>query len=267
MAANVSNNLITASGLSVRRGTSRLLNEVSVRLDAGEMVMIVGPNGAGKTTLLRCLSGELPAEQGEIRFANRPLGNWKKRDLARVRAVLPQRFSLNFPFTVLEVVLLGRSPQPGTHAENLAIAREILERTGIDDLEQRRYTTLSGGEQQRVQIARVLAQISHPAPGSDCCLLLDEPVSALDLTHQHGLFRQLREMTEAGHTGVFCTLHDLNLAALYGDRVVLLDDGGKVAAGPPGEVLSAERIEEVYRLPVRVVPHPAKPDTPLIIPG
>lgn len=245
---------------------SRLLEGVSVQVRPGEVVAVLGPNGAGKSTLLKVLSGDLSPTRGAVRMGGRSLGSWDPKESARVRAVLPQQSSLRFPFRVIEVALMGRSPHlrgSETRAD-YAIARFALREAGVDRLEHRLYPTLSGGEAQRVHLARVLAQIWESVDGAPRYLLLDEPTSSLDLAHQHHTLTAARGF--AGRSvGVLVVLHDLNLAARYADRVLLLKEGRTVAEGTPGEVLQEETIEAVYDIPITVIPHPHEP-CPLVVP-
>jgi iron complex transport system ATP-binding protein len=175
--------------------------------------------------------------------------------------VLPQQSELAFGFHVLEVVLLGRSPHAGTSSrqDDLAVAGTCLEEAGVAQLAERIYTTLSGGERQRVQLARALAQIGFPEPAAagDRFLLLDEPTASLDPAHQHATLRTARRAAARG-MGVLAILHDLNLAAMYADRLVVLHHGGLAAEGRPGEVLTPALVERVFDLPVTVTPHPTR---------
>ena len=229
-----------------------LLEGVSVQVAPGEVVAVLGPNGAGKSTLLKVLCGDLLPASGVVLMGGRPLRLWDKKASAQVRAVLPQQSSLNFPFSALEVALMGRAPhQRGDVAADYAVARAALQEAGVDHLADRLYTTLSGGESQRVHLGRVLAQIWESVDGAPRYLLMDEPTSSLDLAYQH-------------HTlGV--VLHDLNLAAQYADRILLLHAGRPVALGAPEQVLRADTIQDVYGMPIEVIPHPHIP-CPLVIP-
>ena len=246
---------------------SRLLEGVSIQVPPGEVVAVLGPNGAGKSTLLKVLSGDMSPTRGSVRMGGRPLGSWDPKESARIRAVLPQQSSLRFPFRAIEVALMGRSPHlrgSETRAD-YAIARDALREAGVDGLENRLYSTLSVGEAQRVHLARVLAQIWEDVDGSPRYLLLDEPTSSLDLAHQHHTLTAARGF--AGRSvGVLMVLHDLNLAARYADRVLLLKECRKVVEGTPGEVLREETIEAVYDIPITVIPHPHEP-FPLVVPA
>lgn len=216
---------LTARELRYSLGTRRLINDVSLSLAGGEMVAIIGPNGAGKSTLLRLLTGYLTPDCGECRLLGRPLEHWAPQQLAKVRAVMRQYSDLAFPFSVEEVVSMGRAPH-GKRDEHQAI-QQVMAQTDCLALAQRDYRQLSGGEQQRVQLARVLAQLWQPQP-SPAWLFLDEPTSALDLYHQQHTLRLLRSLTRQQPLGVCCVLHDLNLAAL------VRRPHPAVASGAPG---------------------------------
>ncbi len=257
--------LIEARNLQVTVGAKSLLEGVSVKLNVGEVVAIVGPNGAGKSTLRRALSGDLKPARGEVFMSGRPIEDWPVIERARVRAVLPQDSTLSFPFTVFEVVLMGRTPHvKGTESErDYEIAREALELVEARHLEQRLYPTLSGGERQRVQLARVLAQIWE-SPANEVAgkaeikaryLLMDEPTSSLDLAHQHGSLEIARRLAGEG-VGVMVILHDLNLAAQYADRIVMMKDGAITYSGPPACVLTSGAIYETFSIEVAVTSHP-----------
>ncbi len=260
--------MLRAIGVSVRIGEHRLLDNFSAAFAPGELAMVVGPNGAGKTTLLRCLDGELTPTGGRVELARRPIGQWPRIELARRRAVLPQQSTLDFPFSVTDVVLMGRMPHPTSEAQNRAIAAETLEWCDCAQLGERAYTSLSGGEQQRVQTARVLAQIRAPGAATETperFLLLDEPVSALDLSHQYALLRLLKRLAGDG-IGMVCTLHNLNLVAQFADRAVVIDRGMLVADGAPLEVFTEETLSHVFNLEVAVRRHPDDDSIPLLLP-
>jgi iron complex transport system ATP-binding protein len=240
-------------------GGRRILDRVSVQINAGEVVALIGPNGAGKSTLLKVLSGELKAERGRVALHGCPLNAWKPRELARYWAVLPQGARLDFSFSVLEVVLLGRSPHlDGWETpEDYDIARAALAAVDALHLEARRFPGLSGGERQRVQLARVLAQIwEAPVPGKARFLLLDEPTAALDPAHQHLTLELARKLVRAQGIGVLAVLHDLNLASQYADRILLLSAGRLLASGPPEHVFTPLTIAQGFGIRAVVLPHP-----------
>jgi iron complex transport system ATP-binding protein len=239
---------LAAFALSVTgAGGATLLDDVSLAVERGEVVALLGPNGAGKSTLLRALCGELSPAAGDVHLEGRSLSGWSPRERAARLGVLPQASRLVFPFTAEQVALLGRTPHVARResARDREIAGLALRRAGVGALARRDYLRLSGGEQQCVQLARVLAQVwDAPAQGSRY-LLLDEPTASLDLRLQHALLGLTRQLAGQGF-GLLVSLHDLNLAAQYADRIALLCGGRLLADGAPPQVLSAERIRRVW---------------------
>lgn len=241
--------MIDATDIRVQFGRKTILEDVSFRAQAGELTAIVGPNGSGKTTLLRALTAEIPA-QGTVTLNGIDIRRAKPWQLAAIRAVLPQATPLAFPFTVAEVVRLGQSS--GISSGKQHLAAQVLARVGLQGYEARLYQELSGGEQQRVQLARVLAQVWHPVlDGQPRWLLLDEPVSSLDIGHQLVVMRIAREFADAGG-GVVAVMHDLNLTAMFADKVALLAGGRVLDQGPVAEVLTDANLSDAYRCGVRV---------------
>jgi iron complex transport system ATP-binding protein len=252
---------LAAEHVSFAFGESVALADVSVALGAGEVLAVVGPNGSGKSTLLRVLAGLARPSAGQIRLDGEPLGALGRRTVARRLALVPQDPRVDYPFTVLEVTLMGRAPhQRGLglpSARDLEVARQALARVDAGELAGRVIDHLSGGERQRVFLARALAQEPD-------MLLLDEPTTHLDLRHQldtHALLR--RSCRERGLTCV-TVVHDLNLAMTYCDRVIVLSDGRVAAAGPPAETLTAACVAEVFGVAVSVVAHP-EGGTPVLV--
>ncbi|MFJ5778729.1 heme ABC transporter ATP-binding protein [Streptomyces sp. NPDC093094] len=247
-----------ADGLQVRLGPRAVLHGVSLGVRAGEVLALVGPNGAGKSTLLGALAGDLAPAAGTVRLFGRPVSGWSAPELALRRAVLPQSAELSFPFTVEEVVRMGRAPwaavDPGADDDAVAGAMAATEVTGFAG---RPFSALSGGERARVALARVLAQRTP-------LLLLDEPTAALDLRHQELVLRLCRERARAGEA-VVAVLHDLGLAAAYADRVAVLRAGRVAAAGSPAAVFTGPLLSEVYGRPVEVLAHP-RTGTPMVVP-
>jgi iron complex transport system ATP-binding protein len=230
-----------------------VLKDIFLEVDRGDLVGILGPNGSGKTTLLKLLGGVLPPASGSVTLDGRPLTEWSRREIARRIAFVPQETATPFDFTVLDIVLMGRFPHLGTFAlegpEDLAIARRALESTGTAAFEGRAFSTLSGGEKQRVVVASALAQ-------SPELLLLDEPTASLDIGHQIEVQTLLRRLNaDSGVTMVLST-HDLNLAAALCRRLVLLKDGHVLATGRTEDVLSPETVRELYHVNAEVVWHP-----------
>lgn len=244
-----------------------IVQDVSMQLHGGELLAIVGPNGAGKSTLLKLLTGDVKPTSGAVVVEKQPLRDWSLAELAKRRSVLMQKSNLSFSFAVSEVVLMGRMPHNnGVETErDWEISAESLALVGLSNFADRTYTTLSGGEQQRVQLARVLAQIwDEPANGSRY-LLLDEPTASLDLAYQQQTLRIARQFAEAG-TAVLAILHDLNLAAQYADRIVMMKQGCVAMTGTPQEVLQVDTIEQVFETPVMVLAHPVT-GLPLVVPN
>lgn len=237
-----------------------LLRDVSLQLHPGELLAVLGPNGAGKSSLLRTLAGEWPFGTGEIRLNGRPLASIPRLETARLRAVMPQADRLSFPFSVTEVVLLGRTPHAArsSAAQDERIVHEVLVAVDSLSLAARDYTTLSGGERQRVQLARALAQIWDEDIREPRFLLLDEPTASLDLAHQHGVLQLLNRLKRRD-IGILVVLHDLNLAARYADRVALLKDGKMSACGPSLSVMTETTLSRVYSLPIRLLELPGSP--------
>ncbi len=223
----------------------------------------MGPNGAEKSTLLKLCAGELAPQAGKITLNQQPLARYTSRQLARLQAVLHQQNTFSFPFRVSELVLMGRYPhyetQPNAHDH--LVAEAALDSVGLGHFADRHVTTLSGGEQQRVHLARVLAQL-WDAP--DALLLLDEPTTGLDLLHQQQILTTARHMAERGYA-VVAVLHDLNIAAQYAHKMLMLKKGATAAEGTPREVLTTANVEHVFDLPVQLVDSPCH-DCPLIVP-
>lgn len=228
------------------------MREVSASVAPGRLLAVVGPNGAGKTTLLRLLAGSLRPRTGEVRLGERPLAEFGDRERARALAVVPQSESSPFPVTVREMVAMGRYSHVGPWARagrrDRSVVDAALERCALVPLAGRQLDQLSGGERQRARIARALAQ---EAP----VLLLDEPAAGLDLRYRMELFHLLRELRGDG-LAVLVITHDLNLAARFADRLLLMDLGRVRASGAPDAVLSREMLEEVYEWPLRIMGHP-----------
>ncbi|MEO9613185.1 MAG: heme ABC transporter ATP-binding protein [Nitratireductor sp.] len=245
--------MIKARNVSVSIGRKRIVSGADLEAPAGTLVAIVGPNGSGKTTFLRALSADL-AYEGEIGINGHDLAGLKPYQLAGMRAVLPQATALSFPFTVREVVGLGLSGgRSGALAgEQQHLPERALARVDLDGFAGRFYQELSGGEQQRVQLARVLCQVWAPVlEGRPRYLFLDEPVSSLDIKHQLVIMRIARDFAARGG-GVIAILHDLNLAAMFADRIVVMHHGRVAATGTPQEVLSDGLMSRVFECALRV---------------
>jgi iron complex transport system ATP-binding protein len=231
------------------------LRKVSFTLAAGEVAAIIGPNGAGKTTLLRAVTGELHASSGSVTLAGRGQTQWSLQQRARQLAVLPQASGLNFPFTVAEVVALGRGPHRTGQLIDTTIVSAALAAMDVSHLRDRLYTHLSGGERQRTQLARVMAQIWRAEDADARLLLLDEPTASLDLGHQQQLMQRVRDFAAQG-VAVLMVLHDLNLALGFADRLLALQQGELLANGPTAEVVSGELLRRLFGASVELFHHP-----------
>lgn len=249
------------------RGSARLVvHGANFSVDRGAVYAVIGPNGSGKSTLLKLLLGILKPAAGSIRYEDRDIGSWSRRDLAKRIGVVGQTEEHTFPISVREMVAMGRYPHLGpwrrsTQSDELAV-ETAMERCAVSDLSSRPVDQLSGGERQRARIARALAQ--EPAT-----LVLDEPTVQLDIAHEMAIFDLLADLCRRDGTTVILVTHNLNLAARYSTAMLLLNRGGTVAQGSPADVLTREVIEQVYGWPVRVVPHPGPgPDegAPQIVP-
>ncbi|MEF3274657.1 MAG: heme ABC transporter ATP-binding protein [Chloroflexus sp.] len=251
--------LLVAHDVGYRRDGHWLVRSVSLSLSVGEVVALVGPNGAGKSTLLSLLAGDQSPTSGEIWLAGQLLNRLSPLAQAQRRAVLRQQAVVTLPFTALEVALMGRTPhlRGGMESEHdRAIAYESLVQTETASLADRPLPMLSGGEQSRVHLARVLAQTAS-------ILLLDEPTAALDLRHQHRVLQLARRVADQGGAALI-VLHDVNLAALYANRIGVMHQGCLCAIGSPWEVLRAELLSDVYGVSIIVQQHPRLP-APLVL--
>jgi iron complex transport system ATP-binding protein len=253
--------MMRAENVSVHRDGKCVLAGIDLTLNPGEMLGVLGPNGAGKSTLLGALCGELKTSQGQLWLDGQPLAHWSGQQRAQRLAVLPQSSTLSFAFNIQEVVAMGRLPHDSGQHRDTEIIQASLEAADALHLRDRSYLALSGGERQRVHLARVLAQL-WPGEGGQT-LLLDEPTSMLDPLHQHTTLQAVREFANRGGA-VMVILHDLNLAARYCDRILLLESGRPHAIGAPDAVLVPDALEAVFGLEVLVQRHPER-GHPLII--
>ncbi|MHC8307335.1 heme ABC transporter ATP-binding protein [Pseudomonas sp. PB3P13] len=253
--------MLRTHNLQIRRGRKMVLNDVSLELTPGEVLGVLGPNGAGKSTLLGALCGELSPDHGSVMLDDSALAHWTGTQRAQRLAVLPQVSTLDFAFRVEEVVGMGRLPHQSGRVRDDEIVAAALQAADAGHLQGRSYLALSGGERQRVHLARVLAQLWPGEAGQT--LLLDEPTSMLDPLHQHTTLQAVREFADRG-AAVLVILHDLNLAARYCDRLLLLEGGRPVALDTPEQVLRPEPLKAVFGLEVLVQPHPER-GHPLII--
>ena len=268
-------NLFLATRLSVQRGRRDVLKQVSLQLRPGEVLSLLGANGAGKSTFLYAFAGEIkpqPALHGEypVVLNGRALSGLDAAQQARSRTVLPQKPGLAFDLQVSEVVSMGAYPFPALSQDQVdALTQATLQHAGITHLAQRRYLELSGGEQQRVQFARVVLQIlaERQDDPQGRYMLLDEPTASLDPLHQQTLLKTVSELARSERIGVLVILHDVNLAALWSDRIALLSQGTLLACGEPALVLTPDNLKTVYGVDVRIMPHPGRPGKPLVVFG
>ncbi|GAA6151807.1 heme ABC transporter ATP-binding protein [Pseudoteredinibacter isoporae] len=252
-----------AREISLSLGGQRVLKPVSFSACAGELVVIIGPNGAGKSSLLRLLAGEYSPDHGELVLHDEHLSIMSLEQRATHVSVLSQNSRLNFPFTVEQVVAMGRMPFSLGHQADTRICEQAMQASDCYELRKRVYTQLSGGEQQRCQLARVFAQSWPTEEGRPNYLLLDEPNNCLDLSHQKMLLDYCRHRTD-DNAVVLMVLHDLNLAFRYADRILLMHDGRLYANGSPWEVVEGGLLESVYGVKLHYSTHPEK-NVPMII--
>lgn len=253
---------VVATGIGVALGNSQVLEDVLLNAQAGQVTAIVGPNGSGKTTLLRTLTGDVPYDGG-VAINGQDITQLPSWQLATLRAVLPQATNLAFPFTVIEVVRIGLHNSRDGSAGGIAV--QALARVGLGGYENRFYQELSGGEQQRVQLARVLAQVWQPFQnGVPRWLFLDEPVSSLDIGHQLQVMDIMRQFAAAGG-GVVAVMHDLNLTALYADQIVMMSGGRVLASGGAHDVMTDDTLTRAYQCRIKVSVPPVD-GTPFVLP-
>jgi len=254
--------MITAQDISFAVGSNTILDRVSTTIAAGEILAICGPNGAGKSTLLRMMSGESKPDSGNVLIDGKNIQDWNPKDLAKIRSVLHQESYLTFPFRVQDVVRLGRYPYNSMDSDDKIIA-DCLQKVAMHDFADRKYTTLSGGEKQRVHMARVLAQLEED-DSREKILMLDEPTSALDLPHQESTLRIAAQYAKERTHCVVIVLHDLNLAAAWADRILFMKKGKACCEGSPKEVLTPDVIQSIYGLHTHILSHPDT-ERPLVV--
>ena len=277
--------MLQAHGIAVQRGERQILADIDLSLPAGQVIGVLGANGAGKSTLLAALAGELSPSAGRITLNGRPLSAWSVAELARCRAVLPQSPSLQFDLPVATVIGMGAYPHarhtrigaPRTDdsrdtaraaiAEDQRILQRVLALADVQDLYERRYCHLSGGEQQRVHLARVLYQLLLARQGHNeyRVLMLDEPTASLDPRHQLHLLSAVHTLAHEENVAALVIVHDLNLAAGCCDRLLLLGQGRVAARGTPAQVLTPDTLRQVYGVEATVLPHPNQPGRPLVV--
>lgn len=248
-------NAVTVDGITVRSGSKEIITNLSCTVEEGEFLVIIGPNGAGKTTLLKSICGLVGIKSGTISVRGRGLEAYSRRELAATMALVPQNMNMEFSFSVEETVLMGRYPYLGIleheRKEDFATACQAMEFTGVDHLAAQKMEQLSGGERQRVMIARCICQ--QPK-----IMLLDEPTAALDPSHQLRVMKLMERLREETGTTIIMVSHDLNLAAMFAGRILLLKEGRVVAGGPPAAILEPQILHDVYGCAMHVDTHPLR---------
>jgi iron complex transport system ATP-binding protein len=257
--------MLRTENISYSIGKKKILDDISAVFQPGEFNMILGPNGSGKSTLLKIFSGEINGYEGSVFYNNNNISDLRKEELAKFRAVMSQQPELGFPLMVDEVVMMGRYPHftfnPGKKDET--ICNEVIEQMNLTSFMDRNYLTLSGGEKQRVQYARVLAQIwDRPASGLRY-LFLDEPLTSLDINYQQEFLRIASEFKKED-TVLVAVMHDINLATQYGDRLFFMKEGKLLAHGRPSEILSESLLEKLFNIKTSIINNPIT-NTPLVI--
>ncbi len=258
--------MLQAKNITIQLGRKTLLQNVELCILPGQITALVGPNGAGKSTLMGVLCGDRPAQKGTVTLDGRPLSAWPLGQLALRRAVVTQHSALSFPFRVEEVVRMGRMPhRPNDPEAEEQLLVSLLRAVGMLERRHQTYTTLSGGERQRVHMARALAQLARPqTQGPARYLLLDEPTASLDPAHALMLLELVQRVAQE-KIGVLAVMHDLNLASIFADQVVMLGQGRVLAQGPPRQVITRERLDEAFGYPACVTPHPHSA-LPMVVP-
>lgn len=257
--------MLEARKISYSHRQFSILNDISLLVDNGELLVIVGPNGAGKSTLLSLLANEMGTDGDAVMFKNKNFRKWDGKELPYHKAKFSQSNNQDIPLSVKEVVMMGRYPYFNAipHKEDNDAVAKAMHETDVAALEHRDYNSLSGGEKQRVHLARVLAQLDNTVTNK--LVFLDEPLNNLDVLHQHRILHTIKNFTGRGNTAVM-VLHDLNLAAQFADRVMLLKKGKVVSHDVPNKVFTREIISSVYNFPCTVCPNPVNKN-PLIIFG
>lgn len=259
--------MLKTENISYRVNDKLILNGISTVFKPGEFNMILGPNGSGKSTFLKVFSGELQKYNGNVFYNDKKITLSKKEELAKYRAVMSQQPELSFPLMVEEVVMMGRYPHFifNPNKKDISICNQVIERMNLTSFKERNYLTLSGGEKQRVQYARVLAQIWEKPTTGYRYLFLDEPLNSLDINYQHEFLQIAKEFTN-NDTVLVAVMHDINLAIQYADNLLFLKQGQLIAHGKPNEVLSSAIIKDVFNVNATLINNPIS-GNPLVIFG
>lgn len=252
--------MLQLKNISYLAKTRTLLHNTSCELNNGELIAIVGSNGAGKSTMMRCISGEYRPASGSVIWKGKDISQYRITDMAKERAMLTQANNTNTGFNVSQVVMLGRYPHYDYYPakSDNEIVESSISSQGLDRFKERSYSTLSGGEQQRVHLARVMAQLCEAVDNNkpwakDKLLLLDEPLNNLDIRYQMDMLRSVKKFAEAGNT-VIAVLHDINLALHFAHTILLMKEGRVIAHGKPSEVITEENIMECFQIPCQILP-------------
>ena len=231
-------------------GIQNAIDDINFSVEQGEIISIIGPNGSGKSTILKCISGYIRPHQGEVIVQNRNINDYSAKEIAKEMSLIQQHFALDYDFTVMQVVLMGRNPHiKRLQSESEAdydIANDALKKAGIYHLKSRSITSLSGGEWQRMILARALCQQSD-------IMLLDEPITGLDIKHKVNLMSVITKLSKGNKISAVFVLHDLNLANHYSDRIILLKQGRVYKSGVPNEIMTKENLESVYETPIDII--------------
>lgn len=257
--------MLRTENIHFRIGKKLILNGISAEFKPGEFNMILGPNGSGKSTFLKIFSGELHGYEGSVFYGDQKINQLKKEELAKQRAVMSQQPELNFPLMVEEVVMMGRYPHFtfNPNKKDQDICNEVIERMNLTSFKERNYLTLSGGEKQRVQYARVLAQIWEKPIRGFRYLFLDEPLTSLDINYQQE-FLQIAGGFTKEDTIMIAVMHDINLAVQYADKLFFLKEGKLIAHGNPREILNEGLIKNVFNINTSIINNPLT-NSPLVV--
>ena len=257
--------MLKTTGIYYSIGKKLILSDINVEFHPGEFNMILGPNGSGKSSFLKIFSGEINSFEGIVLYNDKKVSDIKKEELAKTRAVMSQQPELNFPLMVDEVVMMGRYPHFtfNPNKKDITICNEVMEKMNLEDFRDRNYLTLSGGEKQRVQYARVLAQIWEKPTNGCRYLFLDEPLTSLDINYQQEFLQIAREFTR-NDTVLIAVMHDINLAIQFADKLFFLKEGELVAQGKPIDILSEALIEKVFNVQTAIINNPVT-NSPLVV--